>query len=95
MNDTVKLIIEIPISDYEWLKKLAKGNTFIPVYDALAKAFLNGTPLDDVKAEIEKAVWEDVIVSRDGTDEELRIPRLEPDDVFDILDNIGKTESEE
>lgn len=41
--------------------------------------------LDKIKAEIERAVWEDVIVSLDGTDE-VRIPRLEPDDVFKIID---------
>jgi len=42
--------------------------------------------LDKIRAEIEKAVWEDVVVSLDGTDE-VRIPRLEPDDVFEIIDN--------
>ena len=48
--------------------------------------------LDKISAEIEKAVWEDVIVSLDGTDE-VRIPRLEPDDVFEIIDKY-KAESE-
>lgn len=41
--------------------------------------------LDRVKVEIEKAVWEDVVVSLDGTDE-VRIPLLDPDDVFEIID---------
>ena len=41
--------------------------------------------LDKIRAEIEKAVWEDVIVSLDGTDE-VRIPCLNPDDVFEIID---------
>ena len=49
--------------------------------------------LDKIRAEIEKSVWEDVIVSLDGTDE-VRIPRLEPDDVFEIIDKY-KAESEE
>ncbi len=49
--------------------------------------------LDKIRAEIEKAVWEDVIVSLDGTDE-TRIPRLEPDDVFEIIDKY-KAEKEE
>ena len=49
--------------------------------------------LDKIRAEIEKAVWEDVIVSLDGMDE-TRIPRLDPDDVFEILDKY-KAESEE
>lgn len=47
--------------------------------------------LDKIRAEIEKAVWEDVIVSLDGTDE-TRIPTLSPDDVFAILDRY-KAES--
>ena len=49
--------------------------------------------VDKIKAEIEKAVWEDVIISPDGTDE-IRIPLLEPDDVFEIIDKY-KVESEE
>lgn len=48
--------------------------------------------LDKIRAEIEKAVWEDVIISLDGTDE-IRIPLLEPDDVFEIIDKY-KAESE-
>lgn len=49
--------------------------------------------LDKIRAEIEKVVWEDVIVSLDGTDE-VRIPCLDPDDVFEIFDKY-KAESEE
>lgn len=41
--------------------------------------------LDKIRSEIEKAVWEDAIVSLDRTDE-IRIPRLDPDDVFEIID---------
>ena len=41
--------------------------------------------LDKIRTEIKKAVWEDVIDSFDGTDE-VRIPRLDPDDVFEIID---------
>ena len=48
--------------------------------------------LDKIMSEIEKAVWEDIVVSLDGTDE-IRIPRLEPEDVFEIIDKY-KTESE-
>ena len=48
--------------------------------------------LEKIRVEIEKAVWEDVIVSLDGTDE-VRIPLLDPDDVFEILDKY-KAESE-
>ena len=51
------------------------------------------TVLDKIRAEIEKVVWDDVVVSLDGT-EEIRIPRLDPDDVFEIIDKY-KAESEE
>lgn len=47
--------------------------------------------LDKIRAEIEKTVWEDVVVSLDGTDE-VRIPRLEPDDVFEIIDKYRQEE---
>lgn len=58
------------------------------------KAYSNGVNevLDKIRAEIEKAVWEDSIYSRDGADE-VRIPRLDPDDVFEIIDKY-KAESE-
>ena len=49
--------------------------------------------LGKIRAEIEKAVWEDAVISLDGRDE-VRIPRLDPDDVFDIIDKY-KAESEE
>lgn len=41
--------------------------------------------LDKIRAEIEEAVWEDEIICLDGT-EEVKIPRLDPDDVFEIID---------
>jgi len=59
----------------------------------MARAIRLGTPLDKIRAEIEKAVWEDVIVNLDGTDE-IRIPILSPDDVFEIIDKY-KAESED
>jgi len=61
--------------------------------EEIIKALEQEPILDKIRAEIEKAVWEDVVVSLDGTDE-VRIPRLEPDDVFAILDKY-KAESEE
>lgn len=50
--------------------------------------------LDKIRAEIEQAVWEDVVVSLDGTDE-VRIPRLDPDDVFEIIDKYRKEQNNE
>lgn len=54
---------------------------------AILKAYSDGTEdiLEKIRAEIKKAVWEDSIYSRDGADE-VRIPRLDPDDVFEIID---------
>jgi radical SAM superfamily enzyme len=49
--------------------------------------------LDKIKTEIKKAIWEDVIVGLDGTDE-TRIPCLNPDDVLEIIDKY-KAESED
>lgn len=49
--------------------------------------------LDKIRAEIEKDIWEDVVVTLDGTDE-TRIPRLDPDEVLKIIDKY-KAESEE
>jgi hypothetical protein len=54
------------------------------IEDLIEQAKKQEPILDKIRAEIEKAVWEDVIVSLDGTDE-VRIPRLEPDDVFEII----------
>lgn len=54
-------------------------------FEMAFKAIEQEPILDKIRAEIEKAVWEDVIVSLDGTDE-TRIPRLEPDDVFRIIE---------
>lgn len=51
--------------------------------------------LDKIRAEIEKAVWEDTIICLDGS-EEVRIPRLDPDDVFEIIDkHIAGKEQEQ
>lgn len=63
-----------------------------PLIESYADSKVNEV-LDKIRAEIEKAVWEDVVVSFDGTDE-VRIPRLDPDDVFEILDKY-KAESED
>ena len=47
--------------------------------------------LGKIRAEIEEVIWEDVVVSSDGTDE-IRIPRLDPDEVLNIIDKY-KVES--
>lgn len=87
MSETVKLIIEIPKKDYEAFKELIAINIGGMrsgkglIYSCLT-AVKNGTPLDDVKAEI-KAL-------RYGSD----TYKYAIDDVIEILDNIGKGDSE-
>lgn len=83
MSETVKLIVEIPKKEYEEIKK---SGVFL--YPRLSKAIREAPALDDVKAEIEK------------------LPDLNPDypmdktihiskwNVMQILDNIGKGDSE-
>ncbi len=44
---------------------------------------------DKIRTEIKEAIWDDVVVSLDGTDE-TRIPSLNPDDVFEIIDKYRK-----
>ena len=70
----------------------------IDLYSVIKQKYIEREVLDKIRAEIEKAVWEDVVVSLDGTDE-VRIPRLDPDDVFEIIDKykaeIEPQESEE
>lgn len=79
----MKLIIDIPEDMFEWFK----NGEIIDEYDksALKQIFKNGTPLDDVKAEIENLTYYWCEVH----------PRSVIDDVLKILDNIGKAESED
>lgn len=81
----MKIVIDIPEDYYKAIKE-------IPVEQSTADMMIirNGTPLDKIRAEIKKAVWEDVVVSLDGTDE-TRISRLDPDDVFKIIDKYRES----
>ena len=86
----MKLIIDIPELDYECAKqRWMKGIAFEMDY-----YISKGTPLDDVKAEIEKEenIWyHDCEPYNDWKHFDV----IRVDTVFDILDSIGKTESEE
>ena len=86
----MKYVIDIPTEYYEAIRKCS-----VETYTADMLIIANGKPLDEVlneiQTEIKKAVWEDAIVFE--TDE-LRIPRLEPDDVFEIIDKY-KAERED
>ena len=76
MDDTVKLIIEIPKSDYEEIKKVG-----VFTCPRLAKAIREAATLDDVRSEIEFEV-------------DHRTNMICAEVVLEILDNIGKGESE-
>ena len=96
MSDTVKLIIEIPKDYYEALSKTEEiissqrsGKTLMSViYSAVA----HGIPLEDVISKIEKLNPVDYgsmfsYESHNGAKDMKR-------DILEILDNIGKAESE-
>ena len=90
MSEKVKLIIEITKEHYEATKKLDKKYPYMLAGGETAIA--HGTPLDDVKAEIanldrHKDKYSCVFNRPDLID-------LVVVDVLQILDNIGKAESE-
>lgn len=80
----MKLIIDID----EDIRRAISQMGLLRIPDEMQKkvdeAIQHSIPFDKLRAEMEKAVWEDVVVSLDGTDE-VRIPRLDPDDVFEII----------
>ena len=80
----MKLIIDVSEELYKDIQSRDWKNGEL-VFSDEWKAIHNDTPLDDLRDEIEKAIWEDVVISLDGTDE-TRIPSLSPDDVFEIID---------
>ena len=82
MNNTVKLIIEIPKHLYDVIK-----NKECTSRNVITTAVENGTPLDDVKAEIKTFT----ITEKSEYDTGFNDAALK---CFNILDNIGK-ESEE
>ena len=80
MSNTVKLIIEIPKDYYEIIKHDVENHlTDYRPFEIIG----NGIPLDDVKAEIEHMIpcGKETLSMKLG--------------VLEILDNIGKTESED
>lgn len=88
------VIIDIPDNVYEWVMNTG---TFGIYRFNTAKAIKNGTPLDEVKAEIEKQIERDFAFAETET---LKVPchygianGLQV--AVRILDNIDKAESEE
>ena len=91
MSDTVKIIIEIPKEEYEYIKALSDVAIAPNTYSILVK---NGIPLDSVKAEIKEKC--------DSIDDIARAniyqyaPHREIQDLLcDILASIDNAESED
>ena len=90
MSDTVKLIIEIPKETKQAFDKAESNDLKDGYYDhggIIGKAIQNGIPLDNVKAEIQAKEMVETEVAREFYNMALG-------DVIEILDNIGKAESE-
>jgi len=93
MSDTVKLIIEIPKGVVEYIKN--NGCLAVGYLDEVAKAIQNSTPLDDVKAEIREKSFDHYFECGEYIGEDCRKERIiYLDQVLEILDNIGKAESQ-
>ena len=97
MSDSFEFTLHSPLTKEDWNKisDVEFENTMSVTFQTpqgRQVRYIKCEILDKIRAEIEKAVWEDVIDSFDGTDE-VRIPRLDPDDVFKIIDKY-KAESE-
>ena len=78
----MKLIIDIPEEDYKTIIQRPKQCV---VHWDVVDALRNGTPLDDVKAEIEHMACRQY-------EHRLMLDRQE---TLEIIDNIGKAESED
>lgn len=83
MDDTVKLIIEIPKSDYEEIKKVG-----VFTFPRLSKAIREATTFDDVKAKMQKLADDPWYMTVGSASQGL-------ESAIEILDNIGKAEREE
>ena len=85
ISDTVKLIIEIDQGDYERIKEYYDTHDTVEVTYGYIR---HGIPLDDVKTEIVALPKIYPFVNHIDT-------YVKEDDVLEILDNMGKEESEE
>ena len=86
--ELTKVIITIPKDKYQYIQELEYGNTDYATTRMLYHAIKKGTPLDSVKAEINKA-YDDVTMY--SCDEQVsRFASI----VCGILNHIGKAESD-
>lgn len=87
----MKLIIDIPDNEYKYTCERTLHDRSI-WDDAIRK----GTPLDDVKAEIREKSFDHYFEYGEYIGEDCRKERIiYLDQVLEILDNVGKAESEE
>ena len=91
MNDTIKLIIEMPTEMFQEMRDNDLIN--VKTLNKSIKAIENGIPLDDVKAEIKEKC--DLI--NDSIASELSYPhhREIQELLCEIIASIGKAESED
>lgn len=109
MGDTVKLIIEIPKVTYKDLKSGKIYSSLCEAPQGLVEGIQKGTPLDSnsERAEVQAYFagqaygWEqgrkaliDELKTEIRADQEKYSHPLEIERAIEILDNIGKTESE-
>lgn len=90
MNETVKLIIEIPKEAKQAFDKAESNDLKGGYYDhggIIGKAIQNGIPLNDVKKEIETNLSWDMF---DEYGNETRLHK----ELMEVLNNIGKGDSE-
>ena len=83
----MKLIVDIPEEvkqEFDKTESIALKGAYFDLDGIIGKAIQNGIPLDDVKAEIEKATT--LTIGMTGY--------VETKKAVDILDNIGKGDSE-
>ena len=96
----MQIVIDINENDYKTLM-INGGNCSISMAERIIDSVYQGKKLqepilDKIRAEIEKAIWEDILPLQDEAGvitDEIRIPLLNPDDVFEIIDKY-KAESE-
>lgn len=86
MSDTVKLIIEIPKEAYNTLLT----EQVLPPHIDVEWLLIHGIPLDDVKADIA----EGICLTDNPYTKETKYT-IEHSRLLEILDNIGKAESED
>ena len=92
MSETVKLIIEIPKAIYENLKSGKIYSSLCESPQGLVEGIRNGTPLDDVKAEIEE--YRNLLIPPKTSLKNLLEVQSALNKVLEIIDNIGKENKE-